>query len=565
MKKMLFTGLNVSLILFFLTFSDCSHQEIASLVLINGKIVTVDSNFSIHTAVAVNNSEIIAIGSNEQISRYVSNSTKVINLQGKTVLPGLIDAQGHMLQLGNELTYLDIHNTQSFKEVIEIVKNRVEVTSPGTWIIGGRWDQNNWENKDFPIHSELSNISPNNPVFLLRVDGYAALVNEKAMQLSGINKRTIPPFGGTIIRDKTNEPTGVVINRAMNLVKNIIPGETDQSFKDKVKKGIKNCLEKGLTSWHEIGISPYNVSLIKELIDDGQLDMRTVAFLGEQEDPVLEIDLENYFTQYRLDNYGDNLLSVKGIQLHFDGALGSRGAALFEPYNDDPDNIGLIRIPPGYIFKMASAALKLNMVLNTSCIGTRGNQICLDEYEKALKKNPVKDHRLRITHAQVLLEKDIERFNELGVIPAMQPIHATSDKGFAEDRIGKERIKGAYAWRSILNTGSIIACGSDFPVETNNPFASMYAAITRKDASGNPETGWYPEQCMTREEVIKGYTIWAAYSVFQEDILGSIEVGKLADFTIIDKDLLSIPPEDLLNIKVFYTIVDGKIKYQKEL
>ncbi|MBU1099679.1 MAG: amidohydrolase [Bacteroidetes bacterium] len=564
MKSVFPFSVAVSLLLFSFLLTNCDNREIASLVLTNGKVITVDGNFSIHEAVAVKGSRIISVGSNQDINRYINQSTKVIDLQGKTVLPGLIDTQGHMLQLGNALTYLDIHSTTSYEEIVKIVKERVKITPPGAWIIGGRWDQNKWEIKDFPNHSELSKISPENPVFLLRVDGYAALVNEKAMNLSGISPDTKTPFGGSIIHDKYNNPTGVLINRAMTIVKNIIPGETDQAFKEKVRKGIRNCLKNGLTSWHEIGISPYHVSLIKQLIDDNQLDMRTVTFLGEQEDPVLEVDLENYFAQFKIDNYGDNFLSVKGIQLHFDGALGSRGAALFSPYNDDRDNIGLIRIPPDYIYRMASAALKLKMVLNTSCIGTRGNQLCLDEYEKALKKNPVKDHRLRITHAQVLLEKDIPRFKKLGVIPAMQPIHATSDMGFAEARIGSDRIKGAYAWRSILNTGSKIACGSDFPVETNDPFASMYAAITRKDVSGNPPNGWYSEQCMTLEEVIKGYTIWAAYSVFQDNILGSIEVGKLADFTIINKYLLAIPPEELLDTKVMYTIVGGVIKYSSE-
>jgi predicted amidohydrolase YtcJ len=292
--------------------------------------------------------------------------------------------------------------------------------------------------------------------------------------------------------------------------------------------------------------------------------MRVYAMLGEQEIPVLEGDLFEYFSKHRLENYGDHFLSVRSIKLFFDGALGSRGAAFFEPYEDDPGNTGLLRITPEYITDVTRAALRADMGVCTHCIGIRGNRLCLESYGTALEENPKQDHRLRIEHAQIVRDEDIEMFKDLGVIPAMQPTHCTSDMPFVEDRVGSKRAEGAYAWRSFLDAGMVIPCGSDFPVESNNPLLGIYAAVTRQDVEGYPEDGWFPEQRMTREEAVKGFTIWAAYGAFQEDILGSIEVGKLADFTILDKDILSIEPKEILTTDVLYTIVGGKIVYEKD-
>ena len=542
-------------------FISCQTKSNSTLVLLNGKIITVNKNFDIQEAVVCAGDKIIFTGSSEEAKTYIGENTKVIDLKGKVVLPGLSDAQGHMLQLGSQLTYLDISHAKSFNEVVEIVRERVKNCEQGEWILGGRWDENNWKDTDFPSHELLSKVSPDNPVFLDRVDGYAALVNKKAMELSGITKETATPFGGNIIRDKKDQPTGVLINRAMNIVKNIIPVETDSSYKVKILRAVDNCLKVGLTSWQEIGASPYEITLFKDLIDEHKLKMRTVVFLGRKEDPLIKGDLEKYFSKYRMENYGDHHLSVTGIQLHFDGSVGSRGAAMYEPYLDDPQNMGLLRMPPDYVLKVAEAGLKTNMIVNTSCIGTRGNHICLEKYEEALHNYEKGDYRFRITHAQILLPEDISKFAKLKVIPSMQPIHATSDKRFVEKRLGKKRMKGAYAWRSLIDSGSIIACGSDFPVESNNPFKGIYAAVTRQDEEGNPPDGWYPEQCMTIEEAIKGYTIWASYAVFQDNILGSIEIGKLADLTVIDRDLLTINSKDIPATNVIYTIVGGKIVY----
>jgi predicted amidohydrolase YtcJ len=286
--------------------------------------------------------------------------------------------------------------------------------------------------------------------------------------------------------------------------------------------------------------------------------------LGEQEVPVLDIDLEPYFKANRIDNYGNHMLKVKSVKLFFDGALGSRGAAFFEDYSDDPGNNGLLRITPGYITKVSKAALAAGMGVNTHCIGIRGNRLCLEAYGEALKNYPETDHRFRIEHAQVVRPEDIELFTELGVIPSMQPTHCTSDMRFIEQRIGSERSEYSYAWRSFIDAGHKIPCGSDFPVESVNPLYGIYAAVTRQDHNGWPEEGWHPEQRMTMEEAIKGFTIWAAYAAWQEDILGSIEVGKLADLTVLDKDLLSIEPKEILETKVLATIVGGEARYIRQ-
>jgi len=284
--------------------------------------------------------------------------------------------------------------------------------------------------------------------------------------------------------------------------------------------------------------------------------------LGEEKDLPLEMDLVSYFKEHRIEQYGRHMLSVRSIKLFFDGALGSRGAAFFKPYADDPGNTGLLRITPEYITAISEAALEADMGVNTHCIGIRGNRLCLEAYENALSANPKPDHRFRIEHAQIVEQQDVEKFSSLGVIPSMQPTHCTSDMYFVEERIGSERAQGAYAWRWFLDAGLVIPCGSDFPVESNNPLLGIYAAVTRQDPSGWPGGGWHPEQRMTIEEAIKGFTIWAAYGAFQEDVLGSIEAGKYADFTVLDKDILEIPPKEILDTKTIYTIVGGKIRYR---
>jgi len=543
-------------------FFSCGRPRPADLVLRGGKVITVDEDFSILEAVAVRKDKIVFVGSNQDVEKYILPSTNLIDCSRKLVLPGLIDAHAHLHSLGEELTYLNVTGTTSYQQIIDKVAARVQTSEPGEWIIGGRWDQNDWEDNVFPVHIPLSEVSPDNPVYLIRIDGNAAFANQKALEIAGITKETPDPVGGVIIRDENGEPTGVLVNRAMNFVVDKIPPDTDEQFKQKFLKAVRSCLKVGLTSVHEAGIGPRHVNLYKDLIDNGQLNMRIYAMLGEETELPLDMDLVDYFMKHRIEEYGHHLLSVRSIKLFFDGALGSRGAAFFEPYEDDPGNTGLLRITPEYIYAISKAALQADMGVNTHCIGIRGNRLCLESYAKALKENPKQDHRFRIEHAQIVEKEDVEKFASLGVIPSMQPTHCTSDMYFVEERIGTERAKGAYAWRWFLAAGLKIPCGSDFPVESNNPLLGIYAAATRQDPNGLPEGGWHPEHCMTIEEAIKGFTIWAAYAAFQEDVLGSIEVGKYGDFTVLDKDILEIEPQEILNTKVVYTIVGGQIRYR---
>ncbi len=540
----------------------CKNRSLADLVLRGGKVVTVDENFSIQEAVVVRDDRIIFVGSLKKAESFIGPDTEILDLDGTLVLPGLIDAHAHLYSLGQELTRLNVTGTKSYAEIIEKVAEKVKTVQPGEWIVGGRWDQNDWEDKNFPVHDPLSAVSPENPVYLRRVDGNSAFANAKALELAGISRETPDPFGGVIHRKKNGEPSGVLINRAMNQVADQIPKDTEEQYRERILKAVRSCLSVGLTGVHEAGISPKEITFYKSLIDENLLGLRVYAMLGEQENPVLEGDLAAYFRENRIEQYGNHFLSVRSVKLFFDGALGSRGAAFFEPYSDDPENIGLLRITPDYIFRVAKAALETDMGVNTHCIGIRGNRLCLDAYERALKENPKEDHRFRIEHAQIVRPQDIRKFVDLGVIPAMQPTHCTSDMYFVEERIGPSRAKGAYAWRDFLNAGLRIPCGSDFPVESVNPLYGIYAAVTRQDPSGWPEGGWFPDQVMTIEEAIRGYTIWAAYGAFNENILGSIEVGKLADFTVLDKDILELEPKEILETKVVFTIVSGKVAYK---
>ncbi len=541
-----------------------SGSKAADLVIRGATIATVDEVFSIKEAVAVRNDKIIFVGADEGVEPYIGSNTKVIILNGELVLPGLIDAHGHIHTLGRELTGLNVTGTMSYQKIIDKVAEKVKTLKPGEWITGGRWDQNDWEVRKFPVHDALSAISPDNPVYLTRIDGNSGFANKKALEIAGITKYTPDPFGGKIIRKKNGEPTGVLINSAMTPVIDKIPNDMEGKLRNEFLKAAEKCLSVGLTGMHEAGIGPCHIKLYKDLIDEGQLNMRIYAMLGEDGDLPLEGDIATYFRQNRIEEYGNYFLSARSFKVFFDGALGSRGAAFFEPYEDDPGNKGLLRVTPAYIYEVAKAALKTGMQVNTHCIGIRGNNLCLNAYEKALEEIPVKDHRFRIEHAQIVQAADIPRFVSLGIVPSMQPTHCTSDMYFVENRVGKERAQGAYAWRSFIDAGSKIPCGSDFPIESNNPMLGIYAAITRQDQEGLPEGGWFPEQRMTTEEAVKGFTIWAAYGAFMEDVLGSIEAGKFADFTILDKNILEIEPREILTTKVLYTIVAGKVRYRAE-
>ena len=536
----------------------CSNKKQADLVIIGGKVATVDDDFSITEAVAIQDEKIIFVGANEEAKKYIGSKTKVIELRGELVLPGLIDSHGHLTGYGKSLEHIDLVGTNSYQEVIDLVKDQVKLVESGEWILGRGWDQNDWEIKEFPQHQALSNLTPNNPVVLSRIDGHAILVNQKALEIAEINKSTSDPVGGKIIRDSNGLLSGIFIDNAEKLITDYVPKYSTEKILSIITNAANRCAELGLTGVGDAGIPISRINDFKFLIDNNKMPIRINAMLTD----TVVSDMFGFLQKYKIDSYGNDFLRVKSIKLYADGALGSRGAALLEPYSDDPENIGLIVTDNSHMLEVCKAALESDFQVCTHAIGDKAIRTMLDVYEEALQENPNADHRFRIEHSQIVNLSDVSRYADLGVIPAMQPTHAVSDMPWTEDRIGAERVKGAYAFRSFLNEGITIPCGSDFPVETNNPLIGIYHAITRQDENENPKGGWLPEQKMTIEEAIKGYTIWAAYAAFQEDILGSIEVGKYADFTILDKDILAIEPVEILNTRPIYTIVGGEIQYQ---
>jgi len=536
----------------------CTSKKQADLVIIGGKVATVDADFSITEAVVVRNDRIVFVGTNEDAKGYIGSKTNVIELNGELVLPGLIDSHGHLTGYGKSLEHIDLVGTKSYQEVIDLVKEKVKTVEPGEWIRGRGWDQNDWDIKEFPKHQALSEISPDNPVILSRVDGHAILVNQKSMEIAGIDNNTPDPDGGKIFHKSNGKPTGIFLDNAEKLITEHVPKYSMEKIRSIIANAAKHCIELGLTGVGDAGIPISRIDDYKYLIDNNKMSIRINAMLTD----TVVSDINGFFQKYKVDSYGNDFLRVKSMKLYADGALGSRGAALLEPYSDDPQNSGLIVTDTPHMLEVCKAALESDFQVCTHAIGDKAIRTMLDIYEEALKENPKADHRFRIEHSQIVNLDDVTRFAELGVIPAMQPTHAESDMPWTEDRIGAERVKGAYAFRSFINEGIVIPCGSDFPVETNNPLIGIYHAVTRHDENGYPEGGWLPKQKMTIEEAIKGYTIWAAFAAFQEDFLGSIEVGKLADFTILDKDILTVDSMEILNTKPIYTIVGGEIQYQ---
>lgn len=529
------------------------------LILHNGTIYTVDDADRVVEAVAIDGGRIVETGANDAVLALAGDGTRRIDLAGRTVLPGLIDCHGHLMNLGFSLQNLDFVGTTSLDEITRMVAVRAESARPGEWILGRGWDQNDWVEKAFPNHESLSDVSPNNPVYLTRVDGHAGFANARAMEIAGFDENTPDPSGGKIHRDETGAPTGVLIDTAQGLVRRHIPPASDAQQREAVALAIQECLRYGLTSVHDAGVSGETIDLYKALVDEDNFDLRVYAMISAGSRDTLDA----YFESGPLMNYGEHRLAVRSVKAMADGALGSRGAALLEPYADDPGNAGLMVTPEPRLWQVVKAALEHGFQLCTHAIGDKANRMVLDAYEDGFTLFPkIDDHRFRIEHAQVVALEDIPRFAKLGVIPSIQATHATSDMYWAEDRVGPERVKGAYAWRRFIETGARIANGSDFPVEGVNPLWGVYASVTRQDHKGWPEGGWQPDQRLTRQETLRSFTIDAAYAAFEEDVKGSIVPGKLADLVVLSKDVMKIPPEEILDTKVEMTILGGKIVHE---
>lgn len=520
--------------------------QTADLAVTGARIYPVTPARAVFSALAVKDGKILAAGND--VSRHIGPRTKVIDAKGATIIPGFIDSHGHMQSLGDSLETLDLRGAKSAAEVASAVDRAGRDRAPGEWIRGRAWDQTAWPGRKFPAAKELPS---HHPVFLVRVDGHAAWVNQKALDLADINTATPDPAGGRILRDSAGAPTGILIDRAQDLVSRHIPGAAVSQVRRRIERAAQECARLGLTSVHDAGVRSEDIAAYRALIAEKKLPLRIYAMIGG------EGALWREFLQ-RGAEVGDRL-TVRGIKLMADGALGSYGAALLAPYSDQPSNSGLLILPKSDIERVASAAVAHGFQVATHAIGDRAIRTVLAAYAAAL--SGPNDHRFRVEHAQVVAVEDIPLFAKYSVIASLQTTHATSDMRWAEDRLGPRRILGAYAWQRFLAAGVKISNGSDFPVESPNPLWGFYAAVTRQDHDGQPAGGWFPDQRMTREEALRSGTLDAAYAAFEEKTKGSIEPGKLADFVMLSRDIMTAAGADILKTHVRMTVVGGEIVY----
>jgi predicted amidohydrolase YtcJ len=530
----------------------------ADVVVTNARIYTADANRPVAQALAVRAGRIVFVGSERGALALVGPRTERQDLGGKTVIPGMVDAHAHLLGLGQALRTVDLVGTRSYDEVIARVAERARTLAPGTWIRGRGWDQNDWADTRFPTHQSLSRAVPNHPVFLTRVDGHAALVNAKALEAAQITAATRDPDGGRFIRDSAGVPTGVLIDNAQGVVGRAIPATSRAELREQTLAAIAEANRWGLTGIHDAGVGAEGIDVYQELAREGRYNLRNYVMIRAG-DSVLDAFMKRGPQKALF----DGRLWIRAIKLSADGALGSRGAALLEPYSDDPGNNGLITTTAERVKSVALRALRAGFQVNVHAIGDRANRMVLDQFEAAFKEVPVADHRFRIEHAQILTYQDIPRFAQLDVIPSMQGSHLTSDMYWVPARIGWSRAQGSYAWRSLLNSGVVIPNGSDFPVEAVNPLISFKAFVSRQDAEGFPAGGWMPDQKTTRQEALLSMTLWPAYASFMEHESGSITVGKVADYIVLDQDIMSVAADDILRTNVVMTVLGGKVVYRR--
>jgi predicted amidohydrolase YtcJ len=547
-------------------------EEPADLVLMNGKIVTVDDRVPSATWLAVRGDRIAALGADSKaFTRYVGEGTEIVDLGGALTIPGIIESHGHFTSLGQSKTVLDLTKARSWDDIVALVAGAAAEAKPGDWILGRGWHQEKWDrapepNIDgLPLHNALSKASPVNPVLLTHASGHSSLANAKAMELSKISRATTDPDGGEIVRDAKGEPIGAFIETAQSLVRyqagHFTPEEARARTRKLVELASRECLVHGVTTFHDAGVGFSTVDLYKQMADEGALPVRLYVMLGADSRALAERG-----AAYRMEGLASNHLTVRTIKRLMDGALGAHGAWLLEPYADlaagaaNPSGLNTESIEE--MKATAKFAIENGFQLSTHAIGDRGNRETLDVYEEAFKAHPDKtDLRWRIEHAQHLSPADIPRFHALGVIPAMQAIHCTSDAPWVLKRLGEKRAaEGAYVWRKLMDAGSTIPNGTDVPVEPIDPMSCFFAAVTRKLKDG---TLFFPDQRMTREEALRSYTINGAYAGFEEGLKGSLTPGKLADITVLSRDILTCPEDDIPGTEVLYTIVGGKILYHK--
>jgi predicted amidohydrolase YtcJ len=524
----------------------------------NGYTLNTKGDLVQFTALAFDDAgRIIAVGASADVAAKAPQA-KRIDMGGRTLLPGLIDAHGHVFGLGQQLTQLDLFNSTSLAGALKSIGEYAGANPGHPWLRGRGWNQENWKLGRFPTAAELDAVVSDRPVWLERVDGHAGWANSRALALAGITKATPDPVGGKIVRDANGEATGVLVDTAQDLLTKVLPPQTEAESRTMLDRALGELARVGLTSVHDAGVDVTQDRLYRAYADAGKLTTRVYGMIGGA-----GADFDVLAKNGPLNDYGNGMYALRAVKLYSDGALGSRGAALIKPYSDDAHSHGLLFFKSGQMDTMMTKAMRRGYQVNVHAIGDAGNKQILDIYQKEVSATKSSAQRHRIEHAQVVQPGDIPRFRSIGIIPSMQPTHATSDKNMAETRVGPERIKGAYAWRTFLHQGSRIACGSDFPVEAPNPFFGLHAAVTRQDAQGQPVAGWYPNQAMSLKEAFRCFTLDAAYAGHREDSLGSLEAGKLADFIVIDQDLFKMPTYDIHKTGVLETWVAGKQVFKK--
>jgi predicted amidohydrolase YtcJ len=554
-------------ILFIMTLFFAANQQIkpepADLVLKNGIIHTVNDDQPRAEAVATRRGKIIFVGASAEVKKFEGKGTRVVDLKGKTVVPGLTDAHYHLAGVGQREMTLNLEGTTSLEDFLARVKARVVKAKPGEWVTGRGWIETFWKPQAFPTRQELDRIAPNNPVYLVRADGHGGVANTAALTIAKIDKDTENPFGGEIMKDKqTGEPNGMLLDRAQGLVTKHIPAPSEADREQALIIGAKRSVDLGWTQIQNAGGSWAEVEMLKKLYGENKIKLRVYeAIRGPGPDA------------QRLLREGSNVglynqrLTIRTIKVSIDGALGSKGAALLEPYADH-DTAGFLTFKEDDVMPMLKDALRKGIQVEVHAIGDRANRTILDWYEKAfnevqmIERMDRSDPRWRIEHAQIVHPDDIPRFAKLKIIPSMQPSHAIGDLHFAVSRLGVKRLEGAYAWQSFIKQGSIIAGGSDAPVERGEPMIEFYAAVARKDQKGFAGEGWHPEQKLTREQALKMFTIWAAFAAFEEKTRGSIETDKLADLTVLSADIMQIPEAEILKTKCVMTVIGGEVVYE---
>jgi predicted amidohydrolase YtcJ len=534
----------------------------AEIVLINGNIHTVNDRQPRAEAIAAKDGRIVFVGSNAEAAKYKTGTARVVDLQGRTVVPGMTDAHCHIFGIGAREMNLNLEGANRLDDFLAKVKERVRQTPPGQWVTGRGWIESFWKPPIFPTRRDLDKVSPDNPVFLTRADGHGAVANSAALKMAGINKETPNPFGGEILRDKkTGEALGMLLDHAQELIGKHIPPPTTAEKERALLLGVKRSLELGWCEIQNAGSVLAEVDLIRRLCEDGKIKLRIYNAVYGPGEPAARLLADGPVV-----NACDGRFTNRTIKVAFDGSLGSRSAALLARYAD-AETSGFLTQKEADLLPMFEEALRRGVQIETHAIGDRANRIILDLYERALKsvspeERKVREPRWRVEHAQILSGQDIPRFAKLGLIPSMQPSHAISDLFFAPSRLGKERLAGAYAWQSLIKSGAIIAGGSDAPVERGEPMIEFYAAVTRKSAKGFSGEGWHPEQAVSREQALKMFTAWPAYAAFEEKDKGSIEVGKLADLTVLSKDIMKIPEAEILTTTCALTVIGGEVVYE---